>query len=86
MILRGQEPAAQEAQTNLRYVKDTASALGQVGKPGVQAVFLLSPSSVDIVKHVADQGEVMPQKSTYFFPKIASGAVINRIDPDEDLI
>ncbi len=82
----GITPAAQEAATNLRYVKDTASALAQVGKPGVQAVFLLSPSSVETVRHVADQGEVMPQKSTYFFPKIASGAVINRIDPDEDLI
>jgi uncharacterized protein (DUF1015 family) len=29
---------------------------------------------------------VMPQKSTFFYPMIASGVVINKIDPDEDLI
>ena len=54
--------------------------------PGVQAVFLLAPTKVETVTHVADAHEVMPQKSTFFYPKIASGVVINRIDPDEDLI
>jgi uncharacterized protein (DUF1015 family) len=82
----GITPAAQEAQTNLRYVKDTAKAIAEAGKPGTQAVFLMTPSGVDKVKQVCDGGEIMPQKSTYFFPKIASGLVINRIDPDEDLI
>lgn len=82
----GITPAAQEAQTNLRYVKDTAKAIAEAGKPGVQAVFLMGASGVDKVKQVCDAGEIMPQKSTYFFPKIASGLVINRIDPDEDLI
>lgn len=82
----GITPAAQEAQTNLRYVKDTVKALAEAGKPGVQAVFVMSASGVDSVKQVADRGEIMPQKSTYFFPKIASGLVINRIDPDEDLV
>ncbi len=77
---------AQEAQTNLRYVKDAASAFAEVDKPGTQAVFLLGASRVDMVKHVADAGEVMPQKSTYFFPKLASGVVMNRIEPDEDLV
>jgi len=33
---------------------------------------------------VAEAGEVMPQKSTYFFPKIASGLVLNPIVPEED--
>ena len=82
----GITPAAQEAQTNLRYVKDTGKAIAEAGKPGTQAVFLMSASGVDRVKHVADAGEIMPQKSTYFFPKIASGLVINKIDPDEDLV
>jgi uncharacterized protein (DUF1015 family) len=82
----GITPAAQEAQTNLRYVKDTGKALAELGKPGTQAVFLLSAGKVDVVKQVADAGEIMPQKSTYFFPKIASGVVINRLDPDDDLV
>lgn len=82
----GISPAAQEAQTNLRYKKDTAKALAALAEPGTQAVFLLSPAKVEVVKQVADAGDVMPQKSTYFFPKIASGLVINKVDPEEDLI
>jgi uncharacterized protein (DUF1015 family) len=84
--LLGITPAAQEAQTNLRYIKDTAKALAETGAKDTQAVFLMSPVPVDQVTHVADVGECMPQKSTYFFPKIASGLVMNKIDPDEDLI
>jgi uncharacterized protein (DUF1015 family) len=82
----GISAAAQEAQTNLRYVKDTSKALAELTRPDTQAVFVLSPMKVDQVKHVADAGEVMPQKSTYFYPKLASGLVMNAIDPDEDLI
>jgi uncharacterized protein (DUF1015 family) len=35
------------------------------------------------VRAVADAGEVMPQKSTFFYPKLASGLVLNPIDPEE---
>jgi uncharacterized protein (DUF1015 family) len=83
--IAGITPEAQEAQTNLRYVKDTGKALDELARPGTQAVFILGAARVDTVKHVADAGEVMPQKSTYFFPKLASGVVMNRIDPAEDL-
>jgi uncharacterized protein (DUF1015 family) len=82
----GMTPAAQEAQTNLRYVKDTSKALAEAGTAGTQAVFLLAPVKVEQVTAVADAHEVMPQKSTFFYPKIASGVVINKIDPDEDLV
>jgi len=46
-------------------------------------VFILGAARVDTVKHVADAGEVMPQKSTFFYPKLASGLVINPLDPAE---
>jgi uncharacterized protein (DUF1015 family) len=45
----------------------------------------MHPTRVDQVRAVADAGEFMPQKSTFFYPKIASGAVINPIRPDEAL-
>jgi uncharacterized protein (DUF1015 family) len=45
---------------------------------------LLNPTRVEQLQAVADAGEVMPQKSTYFFPKIASGLVLNPIVPEED--
>jgi uncharacterized protein (DUF1015 family) len=83
----GITPAAQEAQTNLRYVKDTAAALAAAKQGGdTQAVFIMGAPKVADVKHVADAGEIMPQKSTYFYPKLATGLVMAKVDPDEDLI
>lgn len=83
--LLGIDRLAQEAQTNLRYVKDTGAALALAKDPAVQAVFLMNPTPVAHVKAVADAGEVMPQKSTFFYPKLASGLVLNPIVPSEDV-
>ena len=79
----GIDRAAQEAQTYLRYLKDTGQALAAAQAPDVQAVFLMNPTRVEQVMAVAEAGEVMPQKSTYFYPKIASGLVLNPLDPKE---
>jgi uncharacterized protein (DUF1015 family) len=76
----GIDRAAQEKQANLRYVKDLGQALRDSGAPDVQAAFLLNPTRVHDLKAVADAGEVMPQKSTYFFPKLASGLVIHSVE------
>jgi uncharacterized protein (DUF1015 family) len=81
----GIDRVAQERQTNLRYVKDFARALEEARLPETQAVFLLNPTGVAQLKAVADAGEIMPQKSTYFFPKLASGLVLNPIDPAEEV-
>ncbi|MBI5344983.1 MAG: DUF1015 domain-containing protein [Deltaproteobacteria bacterium] len=77
---------AQEKQTNIIYVKSHEEALtpassmrGQApaAHPEAQAVFLLNPTRIEQVKAVAEAGLVMPQKSTYFYPKLLSGLVIN---------
>jgi uncharacterized protein (DUF1015 family) len=81
----GIDRAAQQKQTNLRYVKDTAQALREARQPGVQAVFLLNPTPLADLRARADAGEVLPQKSTYFVPKLASGLVIDPLDPREEL-
>lgn len=82
--LLGIDRAAQEAQTYLRYLKDTSQALTAAADTGAnQAVFLLNPTPVQQVMAVAEAGEVMPQKSTYFYPKIASGLVLNPLEPGE---
>lgn len=78
--------AAQEAQTYLRYLKDSEQALRAAAEPGVQAVFFMNPTRVSQVMQVSDAGEVMPQKSTFFFPKIASGIVLNPLHPAESVI
>ncbi len=77
--------AAQESQTYLRYVKDNEQALSAAREADVQAVFMMNPTLVTQVMAVSEAGEVMPQKSTYFYPKIASGIVLNPLDPAESV-
>jgi uncharacterized protein (DUF1015 family) len=44
------------------------------------AAFLLNATRVDEVRAVSEAGETMPEKSTYFYPKIASGLVFNPLE------
>ena len=81
----GIDREAQEKQTNLGYVKDTGDALGRVARGEAQIAFIMNPTRVDQVLDAADHGQVMPQKSTYFTPKIASGLVLNPLSTEEDL-
>jgi uncharacterized protein (DUF1015 family) len=76
----GLSPESQERQENLKYVKDAGEAVAAVGKGEAQAAFLLNPTAMDQVRDVAEAGEVMPQKSTFFYPKLPSGFVINPLD------
>jgi uncharacterized protein (DUF1015 family) len=54
-------------------------------KEDYQAAFLLNATSSAVILTVVDRGETMPQKSTYFYPKLISGLVINKIDPSEEV-
>jgi uncharacterized protein (DUF1015 family) len=79
----GIDRAAQEAKTHLDYVKDTQQALDRIAAGDGQVCFIMNPTPVAHVRAVADAGEVMPQKSTFFYPKIASGIVLGPVRPDE---
>jgi len=81
----GIDRKAQEAKTNIHYIRDTPSALQRTAAGEGQVCFILEPTRLKQIRAVADAHEFMPQKSTYFYPKIASGVVFNRIDPNEDL-
>lgn len=76
MIL-GITQEAQEKQQNLVYVKSYEEALSACRKDANQIAFLLNPTRIEQVKSVALAGFVMPQKSTYFYPKLLSGLVLN---------
>lgn len=71
---------AQEAQSNLRYCKGFSEPFAQVDRGEGQIAFLLNPTRMNEVRDVANAGEKMPQKSTYFYPKLLSGLVINPHD------
>jgi uncharacterized protein (DUF1015 family) len=67
-------------QTNLRYLRDAAEAVDQVRRAEADVVFLTNPVSMEQLKEVAFAGDVMPQKSTDFFPKLLSGLTIYALD------
>ena len=59
------------------YARDSAQALALVDAGEYDAAFLLRPTPVEAVREVAAAGVNMPPKSTYFFPKVLTGLVIN---------
>jgi uncharacterized protein (DUF1015 family) len=73
---------ALEEERYVSYSRDLEGVLNRVETGGGQAAFLLRPPAVADVVAVAAAGEVMPQKSTYFYPKPASGIVFNPLDPE----
>src|SRR6266540_168477 len=60
----------------VRYVADADEALAMVQRGGAALAVLLNATRVDQVFAVADAGDVMPPKSTYFVPKVPSGLVL----------
>lgn len=73
----GMTQEAQERQENLVYVKSFEEAIAACSNDKNQLVFLLNNTKIEQVKAVAEAGFVMPQKSTYFYPKLLSGLTIN---------
>ena len=67
-------------QENLSYLRDAGEAIGQVRSGGANIAFLMNPCPVQKVKDVAFAGEVMPQKSTDFYPKLLSGLTAYALD------
>jgi uncharacterized protein (DUF1015 family) len=67
-------------QTNIRYVRDSAEAVDQVRRGEANVAFLTNPVTLEQLKEVAFAGEVMPQKSTDFYPKLLSGLTIYALE------
>ncbi len=79
--LLGLSAGSQERQENLRYVKDAGDAVTRALAGDAQLAFLVNPTPMWQVQSVAESGETMPQKSTWFHPKIPAGLVMREIDP-----
>ena len=76
----GITPQAVTAEANLTYEREAAAALDAVDSGRAQISFLLNPCDVEQVMRIATAGEVMPQKSTDFFPKLMSGITMYRVE------
>lgn len=66
-------------QKNLKYTRDVAEAVSAV-EGGANCAFLLNPTRISQIAAVGDAGQKMPQKSTYFYPKLITGLVMNKMD------
>jgi uncharacterized protein (DUF1015 family) len=73
-------PAAVTAEQNISYEREMGAALDAVDQGRAQICFLLNPVDVGQVMDIALAGEVLPQKSTDFYPKLLSGLTLYRLD------
>jgi len=75
----GITPQAVTAETHLSYEREASAALEAVDSDRAQISFLLNACGVEQVMKIATAGEVLPQKSTDFYPKLLSGITMYRV-------
>jgi uncharacterized protein (DUF1015 family) len=82
----GMKPDQQVNGETVRYSQDEEWVLQTLEKEDFQAAFILHPPKAEEILTIANGGEKMPQKSTYFYPKLISGLIVNQIDPEEEIL
>jgi uncharacterized protein (DUF1015 family) len=65
------------------YNSNIASTISLVDSGEFDIAFLINPTKIEQVQEIASESQVMPRKSTYFYPKVLTGMVLNKIDPDD---
>jgi uncharacterized protein (DUF1015 family) len=82
-LLEGVLGISEEAirdQKNVRYIRDVSEAMAQVRSGAANVAFLMNPARMSQVRDIAFAGEVMPQKSTDFYPKLLTGLTIYALE------
>ncbi len=82
MELLGMNHSQLDDESIMSYSSQTDVALEAVSTGECDAAFILNPTRIDQVKRIAEAGEIMPRKSTYFYPKVITGQVLNRLTQD----
>ena len=67
-------------QENISYLRDAGEALDRVRSGGANIAFLMNPARMEQVRDIAFAGDVLPQKSTDFYPKLLTGLTIYALD------
>jgi uncharacterized protein (DUF1015 family) len=65
------------------YQSDMEKALSRVDAGDYQMTFLVNPTKMEHIQNVTANALIMPRKSTFFYPKVITGLVFNRVDPHE---
>ena len=80
MNILGFDQARLDDATLIGYASQADRALTAIDRQDYDVAFILNATMIEQVQEVAQQGLIMPRKSTYFFPKVRSGLVMNRLD------
>lgn len=67
-------------QTYLSYTRNISEAVDEVKKGSCQCSFMLNPTKISQIKEITAAKEKLPQKSTYIYPKLKTGLVINKFN------
>ncbi len=78
--LLGIDRDAQEKKLNLDYLRTAGEVNEAVNAGRAQIGFLLNPTRLEQIRRVTRAGHTMPQKSTFFYPKLVSGLLMNPLD------
>jgi len=63
---------------DITFIKGVKNGLSNVNNGKIEALFMVNPTTLEEVHEITKLGEIMPQKSTYFYPKPLSGLVIHK--------
>jgi uncharacterized protein (DUF1015 family) len=64
----------------LKFVKGENEVFEAVATPGFNAGFLLNSSPMEVLQQVVEAGRILPPKTTFFYPKLLSGLVLNQVE------
>ncbi|NUN70070.1 MAG: DUF1015 domain-containing protein [Bacteroidetes bacterium] len=78
--LLGISQEAQEKKLNIHYLQSIHQSVDEVASGASQVAFFINPTRIDQVRAVCKSGNTMPQKSTFFYPKLISGLVLNKME------
>jgi uncharacterized protein (DUF1015 family) len=81
----GMPPEQQVSGETIRYSQDEELVLQVLEKEDYQAAFIVNATKAEEIQAIVAANEKMPQKSTYFYPKLSSGLIVNKIDPEETI-
>lgn len=82
MEILGFDEARLDDEKRIGYDRTETGAVEAITSGDYDIAFILNPTRIEQMKTVANRGLIMPRKATYFYPKIGSGLVMNRLVPD----
>jgi uncharacterized protein (DUF1015 family) len=82
----GLDAKAMDDQETCKYSSKVEEVIKLLAAKEADLAFILNPTKIEQVRQVAESGLIMPRKSTYFYPKVMTGLLLNPILPGEDVV